>query len=72
MLITEYFKKIESQSDVCIQVVESKLIKDRRSLHIGIIEGRLLFTDESVLHFLEFVNVKKTTEVYKYSYHYQN
>lgn len=70
MLITEYFQRIESQIAVCIHIVESGLIKDKRSLHIGIIEGELLFADESVLHFIEFVNVKETTEVYKYSYHY--
>ena len=72
MLITEYFQRIESQIADCIHIVESSLLKDKRSLHIGIIEGELLFADESVLHFIEFVNVKETTEVYNYSYHYQN
>ena len=72
MLITEYFQRIESQIADCIHIVESSLLKDKRSLHIGIIEGELLFADESVLRFIEFVNVKETTEVYKYSYHYQN
>jgi hypothetical protein len=47
-------------------------VKDKRSLHIGIIEGELFFTDESRLHFIEFVNVKETVKVYKYSYHYQD
>ena len=41
-------------------------------MHIGIIEGELFFTDESRLYFIEFVNVKETIEVYKYSYHYQD
>lgn len=72
MLITEYFQKIESQIADCIHIVETSLFKDKRSLHIGIIEGELLFTDESALHFIEFVNVKETVEVYKYSYHYQD
>ncbi len=72
MLITDYFKKIEHHITECIHIVESTLHKDKRSLHIGIIEGKLLFTDESSLHFIEFVNVKDTTEVYKYSYHYQD
>ncbi|MEA2040211.1 MAG: DUF6516 family protein [Thermodesulfobacteriota bacterium] len=72
MLIIEYFQRIESQIADCIHIVESSLLKDRRSLHIGIIEGELLFADESVLHFIEFVNVKDTIEVYKYSYHYQD
>ena len=72
MLITEYFQKIDSEIADCIHVVEASIKKDRRSLHIGIIEGQLLFTDESVLHFIEFVNVKDTIESYKYSYHYQD
>ncbi len=55
MLITEYFQEIESHIAVSIQVVESSLLKDKRSLHIGIVEGRLSFADESVLYFLEFV-----------------
>lgn len=64
--------KIESQIADCIYIIETSLVKDKRSLHIGIIEGELFFIDESRLHFIEFVNVKKTIEVYKYSYHYQD
>ena len=72
MLITEYFQQIESQLANCIHILEIELHKDKRSLHIGIIEGRIIFIDESILHFIEFINVKQTTEVYKYSYHYQD
>ncbi|MFO7737624.1 MAG: DUF6516 family protein [Desulfatiglandaceae bacterium] len=72
MLITEYFHKIESRIAECIHVVESSVTKDQRSLHIGIIEGRLLFTDESSLHFIEFVDVKGGVEKFKYAYHYQD
>ncbi len=72
MLISEYFQKIESQIADCIYIIETSLIKDKRSLHIGIIEGELFFTDESKPHFIEFVNAKETIEVYKYSYHYQD
>jgi hypothetical protein len=72
VLITEYFQQIESQIADSIHILETSLLKDKRSLHIGIIEGELVFTDESVLHFIEFVNVEETAEVYKYSYHYQD
>lgn len=72
MLITEYFKKIEENIAACPNVVESQLTKDIRSLHIGIVEGMLTFTDESVLYFIEFVNVKGAPHLYKYSYHYQD
>ena len=60
MLITEYFQRIESQIADCIHIVESRLLKDKRSLHIGIIECELLFTDESVLHFNEIIVVLPT------------
>lgn len=72
MLITEYFQKIESRIAECTHIVESSVTKDQRSLHIGIIEGRLLFTDESSLHFIEFVDVKGGVEKFKYAYHYQD
>ena len=72
MLITEYFQHIESQISEYIHVLEIDLHKDKRSLHIGIIEGKIIFIDESILHFIEFINVKQTIEVYKYSYHYQD
>lgn len=72
MLITQYFQEIESEIAACLHVVESSIIKDQRSLHIGIIEGSLRFTDESSLHFIQFVDVKGGVELYKYAYHYQN
>lgn len=72
MLIGEYFQRIESQIADCIYIVETSLVKDKRSLHIGIIEGELFFTDESKLHFVEFVDAKEIIEVYRYSYHYQD
>jgi hypothetical protein len=72
VLISEYYQEIESQIANCIYIVETSLVKDKRSLHIGIIEGELFFTDESNLHFIEFINVKEIIEVYKYSYHYQD
>jgi hypothetical protein len=72
MLIKEYFRQIESQISACPHISESRILKDSRSLQIGIIEAEISFTDESVLHFIEFVDVKEKTVVYKYSYHYQD
>lgn len=72
MLINEYFQQIESQIADRIYILESTLTRDKRSAHIGIVEGEILFKDESVLHFIEFVNVKETVLVYKYSYHYRD
>ena len=72
MLIEEYFQDIEKCVADCPYITESQILKDKRSLYIGIIEGKIYFTDESILHFIEFVNVKEQTEKYKYSYHYQS
>ena len=72
MLIRDYFQEIESQIAACPGIVESQVGKDVRSLHIGIIEGVVTFSDGSVLHFIEFVDVKEHVEVYRYSYHYQD
>ena len=72
MLIDDYFQQIESLIAEHINLVESSLIKDKRSTHIGIIEGVLSFRNDSVLNFIEFVNVKEAVLIYKYSYHYQD
>ncbi len=72
MLIEEYFQKVESDIANCPYIFESRILRDKRSLHIGIIEGEISFPDESVLYFIEFVNVKEKMERYKYSYHYQD
>lgn len=50
MLITQYFASIESQIADCIHVFESHILKDHRSLHIGIVEGNLVFFNETFPH----------------------
>ena len=72
MLIEEYFQKIEAAIASCPYIFESRVLKDKRSLYIGVIQGEIYLIDESVLYFIEFVNVKEKTERYKYSYHYQD
>ncbi|MEE4356136.1 MAG: DUF6516 family protein [Desulfococcaceae bacterium] len=72
MLTDEYFRKAEHDISQCPYVVEFHTSKDKRSLHIGIIEGRIIFIDGSALCFVEFVNVKELVEKYKYSYNYQD
>jgi hypothetical protein len=71
-LITEYFQALEADVSERPYIVESALVKDQRSLYIGLIEGRITFANDSSLHFIEFVNVKTGINVYKYSYHYQD
>ncbi len=72
MLIEEYFRQIENDIAECLFIIETEIKKDRRSYHIGIVEGKIRFTDHSVLHFIEFVNVKNVIEKYKSAYHFQN
>ena len=64
MLIKDYFQGVESRIALFPEVVEYQVTKDARSLHIGIIEGVVIFQDDSVLHCIEFVDVKKP-EVYR-------
>jgi len=47
-------------------------VSQKIDVHCTLALLRGTFTDESVLHFIEFVNVKESIELYKYSYHYQN
>ena len=72
MLIEEYFAKIEYDINACPFVHSHNLIKDKRSFYIGLIEGVVTFLDNSTLHFMEFVDVGKKIEKYKYSYHYED
>jgi hypothetical protein len=71
VLVEEYFREIEGSIADCPYVAKSYIEKDKRSFHVGIIEGRIEFTDGSLLHFLEFVSVKDEVNKYKYSYHFQ-
>ena len=72
MLIEEYFQSIGSYIADCPHVTESQIRNDKRSFYIGVVEGEIRFTDNSFLHFIEFVNVKEGVTRYKYSYHYQD
>ena len=72
MLIEEYFQSIGGYIADCPYVAESQIRNDKRSFYIGVVEGEIRFTDNSLLHFIEFVNVKEGVSRYKYSYHYQD
>lgn len=72
MLVDEYCRGIEDVIASCPHVHEYKLHFDKRSLYIGLVEGRVYFMNNLILHFIEFVNVKAGIERYKYSYHVQN
>jgi hypothetical protein len=71
-LIEEYFSRVELDINSCPFVTGYNLFKDKRSLYIGFIEGAVRFMDNSILHFMEFVDVSRGVKKYKYSYHYEN
>jgi hypothetical protein len=55
VLIEEYFQRIGGHITDCPYVAESQIRNDKRSFYIGIVEGEIRFTDNSFLHFIEFV-----------------
>ena len=71
MFIDIYFTSVEEQIANCPYVDKWYVEKDKRSLYIGYLGGRIKFIDETFLEFIEFVDVQKGIEKYKYSYHYQ-
>ena len=71
MLIETYFREVEQTAAQCYLISDSRLVTDKRSLYIGFVEGTFTFIDDSVLHFMEFVNTEDGVNRYKYSYHYQ-
>ncbi len=72
MLIEQYFGEIEHDINSCPFIHSYNLVKDKRSLHIGFIEGSIRFIDNSTLCFMEFVDVSEKVEKYKYSYHHED
>jgi hypothetical protein len=59
VLIEEYFQSIGDCIAASPHVAESQIRNDKRSFYIGVVEGEIRFTDNSFLHFIEFVNVKE-------------
>ena len=71
MLIEEYLVNIEKIINLCPFVYTYQIVKDKRSLYVAFIEGKITFIDNSFLHFMEFIDCSGTIKKYKYSYHYQ-
>jgi hypothetical protein len=72
VLIEEYFQQLKQEISKSYFIVTANITTDKRSLYLGIVEGKLIFLDNSELHFMEFVSLKTETNRYKYSYHYQD
>ena len=72
MLIDEYFSEIEKTVSECPYITNWEIYKDKRSLYIGFIEGKIEFIDQSKLYLMEFVDTSLAVERYKYKYQYQD
>ncbi len=72
MLIEDYFQQIqlliESSGIVQIFNVES----DKRGMYEGFIRGKLVFHDNSLMHFREFVYFEISIDRKMYSYQYMD
>jgi hypothetical protein len=71
-LIEDYFREIASLIDGEPCIEGASMAYDKRTPHIGFLRGTLYFSDGSVLHLREYVNVQKTVERYMYVYQYQD
>lgn len=72
MLIDEYFRELEKTVSECPYIINWEIYKDKRSLYIGFIEGKIEFIDQSKLYIMEFVDTNDGVERYKYKYQYQD
>jgi hypothetical protein len=57
-------------AEACIE--GASMAYDKRTPHIGFVQGSLYFADGSVLHLREYVNVQNAIERYMYVYQYQD
>jgi hypothetical protein len=53
-------------------IVSSEVVSDFRSEKIGFIRGKITFSDESVLFFKEYLDLRYYVDKKTYSFHYQD
>jgi hypothetical protein len=70
-LIENYFHGVDSLLADSVIVREYTVHFDKRSLTKGYLRGDVIFHDESLLHFREFVNLGVGVDRMVYCYHYQ-
>ncbi|MGB5685799.1 MAG: DUF6516 family protein [Candidatus Electrothrix sp.] len=71
MKIEDYFKAVQDTVDSCGLVRLKNITYDKRGTYEGFIRGELYFSDDSVLHFREFIDTEATPpERLMYTYHY--
>ena len=70
-MIEEYFHTIDTLLAKSPSVRECDVHFDKRSLSKGYLRGNVIFQDDSLLHFREFVSIGAEVERMVYAYHYQ-
>ena len=70
MRIEEYFQAIQDIVNSCPIIHLSEITYDKRGTYEGFISGKLLFSDNSILHFREFVDIELKTDRLMYAYQY--
>jgi hypothetical protein len=74
MLLTEYLSELVHVIDEYAKtnlIISSEIKNDFRTDRIGIIKGNLVFADQSILYFTEYLDLRYRPEKLSFSYHYQ-
>ncbi|MBF0413564.1 MAG: hypothetical protein HQK70_12760 [Desulfamplus sp.] len=53
-------------------VILSEIVSDFRTEKIGFVKGKIIFSDESVLFFREYLDLRYRIDKKSYSFHYQD
>jgi hypothetical protein len=75
MKFREYYSQIEEVIKECPIVTHFSIDFDEIGSNVGYLKGRLELIDGSVLHFIEFVEIKNETAIrikYKYQWQLEN
>lgn len=72
MGIEVYFQQIRNIIETCSILQSYSVTYDKRGTYEGFIHGELYFTDGSVLHFREFVDIETTIGRLMYVYQYMD
>ena len=70
MLVEAYFQEIRHLIETHPSVSLTDVTYDKRGAHEGFIRGELVFVDDSILHFREFIDTETTVERLIYAYQY--
>lgn len=71
MSIDDHFKQIDLLFNNPL-IKNSKIIKEKRSLRIALINGKCILIDNSEFHFMEFIDTHNKSIVRSYRYHFQD